>query len=124
MMCMGAFMIRKYWSLCVAPSLLLAALPSHAQNFESGDWKVSGYRVGSDGALFALSPAPQSCAGGSNYSEHIKLTGDTPNSDRMFATLMSAYMSGDHVSGIWFSNQGPCSDANLLQVYMIRMKHK
>ncbi len=95
-----------------------------AQYYEGGAWRVTGYRVGSDGSLFTLSPPPQACRGGSNYGEHIIIPADAPNRQEIIASLMTAYLSGDKVTGLWFSNTGPCDERTTISVRMIRMGGK
>lgn len=95
-----------------------------AQYYEAGSWRVTGYRFGSDGSRFTFSPPPQACGGGSNYGEHIVIPADAPNRQEIIASLMSAYFSGEKVSGIWFSNAGPCNEQTAISVTMIRMGTK
>lgn len=116
--------MSNFWKKSVLFVILLA-FPTNsisAQGFESGNWKVSGYRSGFDGVLFSLSPGPVSCGGGSNYGEHIRIGDTAKNRDAMIAALMSAFASGDTVTGIWFSNHGPCDDAVVLELTMVRLK--
>lgn len=95
-----------------------------AQYYEAGSWRVTGYRVGSDGSRFTLTPPPQACGGGSNYGEHIVIPADAPNRQEIIASLMSAYFSGEKVSGLWFVNTGPCDYQTAISVTMIRMGGK
>ncbi len=95
-----------------------------AQYYEAGAWRVTGYRVGFDGSRFTLSPPPQACGGGSNYGEHIVIPADAPNRQEIIASLMTAYFSGEKVSGLWFSNTGPCDERTTISVTMIRMGAK
>lgn len=95
-----------------------------AQYYEAGAWRVTGYRVGSDGSRFTFSPPPQACGGGSNYGEHIVIPADAANRQEIIASLMSAYFSGEKVSGIWFGNTGPCNEQTAISVTMVRMGGK
>lgn len=102
----------------------LLAAPLQAQHYEAGSWRVTGYRTGVDGSLFTLSPPPAGCGGGSNYGEHISISDNTLHREEIVASLMSAYLSSELISGLWYRNDGPCSSSSALDVYMIRMKVK
>lgn len=112
------------WSSIAIALALICNSAADAQYYESGSWRVTGYRVGSDGSRFTLSPPPQACGGGSNYGEHIVIPADAPNRQEIIASLMSAYFSNEKIGAIWFSNIGPCNEQTAISVTMIRMGAK
>lgn len=116
--------MRRLSVVCGAIIGCLVTVPVQAQHYEGGSWRVTGYRTGVDGSLFTLSPPPTGCGGGSSYGEHINIADNAPHREEIIASLMSAYLAGEYLSGLWYRNDGPCSPSSPLDVYMIRMKAK
>ncbi len=76
-------------------------------------------------ALVALSYAAPVSAntweGGDFYGAHIKVRYTRGNSQQLYALLLSSYVSGTRLAGIWYANSGPCStNTDALDVYMLR----
>jgi hypothetical protein len=113
-------------SRLLAPMLLLSTLataPAQAQGYEAGSFRVHRITVDGSGALVTLSPAPASCQGSAYNQEHLLLPADAGNRDQIYSALLSAYVAGEKIESIWFSNSGPCSTAPL-RITGVRMMGK
>jgi hypothetical protein len=118
-------MNRMFSLIILAAAISLETSYAQAQNFESGDWAVSNIRIDQQSVYVTLNPAPVACGGGNNFGAHIVFKSAVPNFQQLFASALTAYTSGARLSGIWFSNAGPCANAtDALNTYMIRFKDK
>ncbi len=105
--------------------LSLSSMGVYADTYEAGSFKVSWLRFGQGGVFVTLNPAPQGCKGGSQYGSHFKLPNSSePHYNDMVSGLLTAYTANLALSGLWFRNEGTCSNGHILELYMFRYAAK
>ncbi len=119
----------EYWEIPMVNRVLLAlamlcAAPAVAQNHEGGSFRVSSIRVDATATYVTLNPAPIACGGGDMYGAHLGIQHSRSNYQSLYAMVLTAYTTGSRLSGLWFSNNGPCSNGNWLETYMLRFEPK
>lgn len=105
----------------------LATSPVLSQSYDFGDFKVSNIRVDAAATYVTLSPAPPACGGGTVFGAHLGIQHSRANYQSLFSMVLTAYTTGDRISGIWFNYASAgtvCSNANWLDVYMLQFAPK
>ena len=115
-------MLKK---IAISLTLLFINWASYADTVENGPFVVSQLRFGEGGIHLALSPAPTGCNGGAQYGMHFKLDASAEAyHDQMISGLLTAYVSGQKLSNIWFRNHGTCNNTRILHLYMFQFEPK
>ncbi len=105
--------------------LSFSSVGVYASTYEPGSFKVSWLRFGQGGVFVTLSPAPQGCNGGNQYGSHFKLPASSePHYNDMVAGLLTAHTANLTLSGLWFKNEGTCSNTHILELYMFKYAAK
>jgi len=96
-----------------------------AGTYESGSFKVSQLRIGTTAVYLQLNPAPSGCNGGDQYGAHFVIDASNEQQHQiMVSGLLAAYTSGAKLSGLWFNNEGTCSNTHILNLYMYKFESK
>ena len=107
--------------------LVMLALPYSvfASTYENGSFTVSQLRIGSTAVYLTLSPEPKGCNGGTQYGAHFIIDSSNETQHQiMVSGLLAAYTAGNKLSGIWFNNEGTCSNTHILNLYMYKFETK
>lgn len=114
-----------YKSILVILLFSLGVTTAYSDTYEGGNFKVSWMRVGQGGAYVTLSPAPKGCNGGTQYGSHFKIASSDESSYKdMTSGLLAAYTANLKLSGLWFRNEGTCSNSHVLELYMFKYASK
>lgn len=105
--------------------LLISSSYSTASTYESGSFTVSQLRIATSGVFLTLSPAPTGCNGGTQYGSHFLVdSSNETNYQMMVSGLLAAYTANTKLSGVWFNNEGTCSNSHILNLYMYKFEAK
>lgn len=114
-----------YKFVLVLLALSFSSMEAYAHTHEGGSFKVSWLRFGQGGVYVTLSPPPQACNGGSQYGSHFKLPPSSePHYKDMVSGLLAAYTANLTLSGLWFRNEGTCSNTHILELFMFKYAPK
>lgn len=114
-----------YKKIVIILAMCLFTSTAFSNTYEGGNFKVSWLRFGGGGVFVTLSPAPNGCEGGTQYGSHYKLSKSDESSYKdMVSGLLTAYTAGLEISGVWYRNEGTCSNSHVLEMYMFKYSPK